>query len=153
MNTQQLAELLNNRQYRNEIEDDEIQVAKENNLLVVFGHSDDNVELRGAIYEEYSVGNTILIAGKNDTILIETGTDDLYGFDDFDGVYKRFNDLGCVQVSDCDEEPENYITSEYGMNGWEFTTDLPYSEFEIYDGEDLHGKGLVIDLSKFKRAD
>lgn len=151
MTTQQLAELLNNRQYSNEIDTEEIQLAKDHNYLVVFGHSDDCVELRGILYEEYTVDTTILIGKKGERMFVETDTSDLEGFDDFDGVYKHFKELGCIQVSDCSVEPTNYITSEYGMNGWEFTTDLPHSTFQIYDEDDLHGNGLVIDLTELNK--
>lgn len=145
----EFASKLNNRQYRDEIEKEEEQYAKENNLLVVFGHSDDCVEFRGVIYDEFSEGSSIIFGKKNETVLIETDTDDLDGFENFDGVFKRCKKLEAIEVRDCSTEPESYITSEHGMNGWEFKTDLPHEKFEIYDDEDLHGQGLVIDLSDF----
>lgn len=38
--------------YGRELTQDEIKLAKENNLVVVFGYSDDCAEFRGAIYDE-----------------------------------------------------------------------------------------------------
>jgi len=52
---EQLASQLNGRSYRNEITPEEEQLAKENRLVVIFGHSDDLVELRGAIHDELGV--------------------------------------------------------------------------------------------------
>lgn len=149
MTKEHLAELFNNRQYGNEIDKEEEQVAKENNLLVVFGYSDDCVELRGVINEEFSEGTTIIFGRKGETIFIDTDTNDINGYEDFDGVFKRCKKLEAIQVDNCSVEPEGYVASEHGMNGWEFKTDLQYSEFSIYDDDDLHGKGLVIDMNNF----
>jgi hypothetical protein len=44
MNAKELAKLLNGREYRKEITKEEIQKAKENNLVIIFGYSDDNLE-------------------------------------------------------------------------------------------------------------
>lgn len=145
MNITDFASKLNGRNYRDEITDEEIQIAKDNNLLIVFGYSDDCVELRGAVYEEFSEGNTILIGKPNETIMVEVN--DIEDWEDFIGVYKKFDKIGAIQVENCQKEPTNYITSEYGMNGWEFETDLPCARFEIFDDEETHGIGLVIDLN------
>ena len=149
MNIQDFAKILNGREYGDEISTTEEQVAKENKLLVVFGYSDDCVELRGVVDEEFSEGTTIIFGRKGETIFIDTDTDDVNGYEDFDGVFKRCKKLEAIQVSDCSVEPESYVTSEHGMNGWEFKTDLPHAEFSIYEDEELYGKGLVIDMSDF----
>ena len=52
MTKEQLAELLNGNEYRDEMTKEQEQAAKENNLLVLFGASDDLLEMRGAIYDE-----------------------------------------------------------------------------------------------------
>ena len=147
MTKEHLAELLDNRQYGDEINKEEEQVAKENNLLVVFGYSDDCVEFRGIIKEEFSVDSIIIFGKKGEILLINTDTDDVDSFENFDGVFKRCTKLEAVQVNDYATEPESYVTSDHGMNGWEFKTDLPYAEFSIYEDDDLYGKGLVIDMS------
>ena len=49
---EQLASQLNGRSYRNEITPEEEQLAKENRLVIIFGASDDLVELRGAFHDE-----------------------------------------------------------------------------------------------------
>ena len=48
---EQLAETLNGNEIGNEITKEQEQQAKENGLVVVFGYSDDNMELRGALYD------------------------------------------------------------------------------------------------------
>lgn len=52
MTAKEMAELLNGREYGNEITSDEEKLAKESGLVVVFGYSDDNCEFRGAIDDE-----------------------------------------------------------------------------------------------------
>ena len=63
MNTKELAALLNGREYGSEISKAEEAQAKADGLVVVFGYSDDNVELRGAIHDEIgaSQGTTLRI--------------------------------------------------------------------------------------------
>ena len=52
MTKEELAALINGREYRDEVTPEIIQNAKENNLVIVFGASDDLMELRGAIDDE-----------------------------------------------------------------------------------------------------
>ena len=47
MTKEQLAELLNGNEYRDEMTKEQEQAAKQNNLLVLFGASDDLLEMRG----------------------------------------------------------------------------------------------------------
>lgn len=54
MNVIELADLLSGRCRGDEITPEQEQLAKDNNLVVVFGASDDLVELRGAIEDEQS---------------------------------------------------------------------------------------------------
>lgn len=52
MTKEELAAMLNGRQYCEEVTPEIEQIAKDNNLLIVFGYSDDLCELRGAIFGE-----------------------------------------------------------------------------------------------------
>ena len=54
MTLKQFANLLDGREYRCEITPEEEKLAKELGFVVVFGYSDDNAELRGAIDDEIS---------------------------------------------------------------------------------------------------
>lgn len=53
MTKEQLASMLNGRQYGEEITREEEKLAKESGLVVIFGASDDLCEMRGAIYDEF----------------------------------------------------------------------------------------------------
>ena len=52
MNLKEFANLLDGREYGGEITKEEEKLAKELGFVVVFGYSDDNAELRGAINDE-----------------------------------------------------------------------------------------------------
>ena len=52
MTKEQFAEMLNGSEYRNEISRDQAKIAKDHNLLVCFGASDDLLEMRGIINDE-----------------------------------------------------------------------------------------------------
>ena len=49
----QFADLLNGREILKEITKEEEKTAKENGLLVLYGYSDDNIELAGEVEEGY----------------------------------------------------------------------------------------------------
>jgi len=49
---QQIAELLNGRQYGDETTTEIEKLAKDNNIVILFGASDDLAEFRGAIFDE-----------------------------------------------------------------------------------------------------
>ena len=53
MNISELAKKLDGREYGSEITNEEAAEAKEAGLVVVFGYSDDNIEFRGAIDDEF----------------------------------------------------------------------------------------------------
>lgn len=52
MTLKEFAQMLDGREYRHEITKEEETLAKELGFVVVFGYSDDNAELRGAIDDE-----------------------------------------------------------------------------------------------------
>lgn len=52
MTLKEFAQMLDGREYRHEITKEEEALAKELGFVVVFGYSDDNAELRGAIDDE-----------------------------------------------------------------------------------------------------
>ena len=56
-----LATMLDGRQYGSEITEGEAKLAAEAGLVVVFGYSDDNVELRGAIDAEVPAYNGTIV--------------------------------------------------------------------------------------------
>ena len=121
MAKEQLAAKLNGRQYGNEITREEEQTAKENNLVVIFGASDDLCEMRGAIDDEFDCydGGDIeceKFPGELRAIWMSTGSD--WGYET-DLSYAEFNIyeddmLYCVGiVVDLDEVPNKWRVEEH----------------------------------------
>jgi len=133
MHSKELAKLLNGRQYGSEITKEEAKQAKENNLVVVFGYSDDGVELKGAIDEEFGIDRIYL----NKNGLIENKCDD----------------EDCPYYQELIESA-NYIHSEYcGFpempNGWmfKFNNPVPHETFDIVEDDEVSCKGIVFSLN------
>jgi hypothetical protein len=148
MNTEQFAELLNGRQYRDEITSDEELLAHENGLLVLFGASDDLLELRGIIYDEvgaYGGGSAFLAKKKGGLLgIINDNTledlQDLLDENDLDFVIPK------VKVAETHWCPSSLDCP------WLITTDFPHSTFDIMEEDDLYCRGVVIDIRDIKNA-
>lgn len=79
MKLREFADLLTDRDYGHEITKEEEALAKELGFVVVFGYSDDNAELRGAINDEIGCYNGGILEHKDlqGTILAEWCPDDI----------------------------------------------------------------------------
>lgn len=65
MTLKEYAKMLGNRTYKNEITKEEENLAKKLGFVVVFGYSDDNAELRGAIDDEIGCFDGGILEHKN----------------------------------------------------------------------------------------
>jgi hypothetical protein len=135
MNREQLAAKLDGREYCGEITKEEAREAMIDSLVVVYGYSDDNVELRGAITEE--------IGAYEGTTLYFNAV----------GLLKnRCIDEDCPYHAD-DKKTAKTITAIWGRNGysWTFETDIPHATFEILEDGEKFCRGIVFaiaDLAK-----
>ncbi len=132
---EQLAAMLNGREYREEITRSEEVIAKQNGLVVVFGASDDLVELRGAMDDEAGMYNGGLLILNQDGIVEDCGEP-------------------CDHCSvDADQEAGKSIECVWGEDdhSWTYKTEIPHATFEIietYDGEvSKYCRGIVFNLS------
>jgi len=75
LTAKRMAEMLGRRVMGNEITEAEERMARDADLVVVFGYSDDNVELRGAIHDEVAAynGATVYLSA---TGLLQNDCDD-----------------------------------------------------------------------------
>ena len=128
----QFAEVLNGREHGNELSKDEAQAAKEANLVVVFGYSDDNMEFRGAIYDEiscYDGGVAYLTC---------------------DGLVKNKCDHDDCPYYQKEKDLAETITATWNKDGeefaWVYETTIPHEVFNIFDDGEPHCKGIVFDL-------
>jgi hypothetical protein len=133
MNSKKLAEKLHARGYGREMTKDEEVLAKENNLVVVFGYSDDNMEFRGAIYDEFSC------------------FDGGIAYLDKSGLYQNKCDCeDCPNFSTKGKESIEAIWDQDGFS-WIYKTDIPHETFDILDGHDSYCRGIVFSLDDLER--
>ena len=133
MNSKELAATLNNREYGAEITKDEETLAKGNNLVVVFGYSDDNMELRGAIYDEvgcYEGGSAYITA------------DGLFETCECDCKYSR------VAKEKTHELSAHWCEGD--VASWEYDIDVPFEPFSIMEDGGLYCVGIVFSLDDAK---
>lgn len=127
MTKEELAAIINGRQEGNELTKEEETTAKQSGLVVVFGYSDDNVELRGAIDDELGA---------------------------YDGTTLYFDKDGLLQ-NECDDEDCPYFKNakqgaktieakpDYSGNGeymWTYKTDIPHACFDVLEADEI-GEG------------
>lgn len=145
---EQLAAQLNGRQYGDEITKDEERDAKESGLVVIFGYSDDNMEIRGVIHDEIGAGDDSTFRIGKSGIL--EPWDDRHEEKTKEDARKWFAmEKECIAT----------IRARFGCEGysWIYETTIPHATFEILeDGESENSqycRGIVFavaDLPKIQ---
>lgn len=127
MNKEELAKLITGNEYGSETTKEIQDLAKENNLVIVYGYSDDNIEFEGAVREEIGMyeGGEIYI-GK-------------------DG-WPEFTKDGDITDSknkiDCQWSPDDLDCS------WKLTATFPFASFDIMEDGDLFCRGFVFEIKE-----
>lgn len=132
MTPEEFAALLNGRQYTQEITKAECELAKANNLVVVFGASDDLLEFCGAIEDEIGAyeGAEVFIY-KSRLMDSEESLSDRRVFEKYGIPFQAFK----IESIWC---PDNLKTS------WLISSDIPGAyPFDIFEDDELYCRGLV----------
>lgn len=145
MTKDQLAAVLNGREYRQEISDIESRQAKDSRLVVVFGASDDPLEFRGAIHDE-------LDAYEGTCVAVNAG-----------GIVKPFSELR--EDDDATEEDfEAYfkakasgthdIVAHWDRDGlsWVIESTIPHATFTIMEDGEGYCRGIVFSLDELEHS-
>ena len=118
MKIKDFTEMLNGREYGYpQFTKEEIQIAKDNGFVIVYGSSDDLMEFDGAIYEEagcYDGGKVYF--DKTGAVLDE-----------------EFENSKCIEALWCKEDDI----------AWTYKTDIPHETFMIYEDGDSYCRGIV----------
>jgi hypothetical protein len=129
MTKEELAAKLDGNEYGKEISKELEQLAAAAGLVVVFGGSDDLVELRGTIHEEEGAPGTIYLTKR--------------------GLFKPE-----CEDDDCPHEERlrkacTTLNSHWGEEGFSFTysTDIPHASFIIKEDGDNYCRGIVFALA------
>lgn len=141
MTPQDFAARLNGREYGSEITKPEEAEAKAAGLVVVFGYSDDNVELRGAISEEVGMfdGGTVCVTSEG--TLMPMWEDIDCTDKDVAREYFRKDALPRVGI-ECEWSP----LDEEGLS-WRYKTRLPHATFDVIEDGEVYCRGIVFALA------
>ena len=132
MKKEELATILNGREYIEEVTSEESRKAKDSGLVVVFGASDDLCEFRGAIDDEIGAWNGTIVKITKDGILANR-------CDDEDCPYfRKIESLTTVQV--------NAIWDRDGYS-WVIESNIPYATFDIMENGEKFCRGIVFDMA------
>ena len=131
MNAKELAAKLNGREYTKEITKEEEALAKKSGLVVVFGASDDLVEIRGVINDEggvYDGGTFYLTPNK----ILENHEDCECPYCGFEEKMKSAKSIEAV----------------WDLEGfsWVYRTDIPHETFDILENGDKYCRGIVFSV-------
>jgi hypothetical protein len=141
MTRDELAALLNNREHGSEIEKSEETMAMEAGLVVVFGYSDDNVELRGAISEELGgYGGTTFAITREGLPTNRCRDDDCPYFAE---ITKKGVAITAVWRD---------VWHNRADPNWTFDTDIQHSTFMIMEGGEPFCRGIVFALADVTSA-
>ncbi len=133
MDIAEFAKLLDGREYGEEITKKEEALAKELGFVIVFGYSDDNMELRGAIDDEFGCydGGTACINSEG---LLETCSEECR-------YYQAAKDSA------------KYIEAVWNTNGysWVYETNIQdIAKFDILEDGEKFCEGLVFDVKELQ---
>lgn len=142
MTAKELAAALSGCEYGMEISKEEEREAKEAGLVVVYGYSDDNVELRGAIDSELGAydGTTIYIAPSG--LLEEPDCDDA-------------ETCTCPYFTAAKKAAREIkaIWHDEGGPAWTYETDIPHETFTVYEDGEPFCVGIVFSMEDVKNGD
>lgn len=134
MTKDQLAAQLNGREYGEEITSLEATAAKEHGIVVVFGYSDDNIEFRGAIEDEYGCGESSKFYLHRGGLLIDPSQGD------------------CEHCAERTAKLANQCATiagiwDQGGYSWQYETAIPHATFDIMEGEEKYCRGIVFEMA------
>lgn len=133
MTSKELAVMLDGNQYGSEIDRVTEKVAADNGLVVVFGYSDDNVELRGAIDDE--------VGAFDGTTFHVTRSGVIGDIDDTDDD-KRYEIYQALSRA----EKITAVWHDTGEPCWTYETEIPHDTFRVLEGEELFCVGIVFNI-------
>jgi len=135
MTKEGFAKMLNGREYREEITRREMELAKDSGLVVMFGYSDDNVEMVGCIDDEVS-------AWEGTTIQFIKG-EILQNFCDCEDRCPNWDRL----IDSMELKTVDAIWGENNIS-WQFKTDIPHSTFDIMEDDEVFCRGIEFDYKE-----
>lgn len=131
------AALLQGREYGNEITKEESAIAKAAGLVVVFGYSDDNCELRGAIHDE--------VGCYDGGVIYFTASGKIHEEPDSDEV-EVLEKFGLLEQL---KKQSREFAAVWGEGGpaWTYAAEFPHATFDIMEDGGVFCRGMVFRLA------
>jgi hypothetical protein len=146
LTAQAFAARLTSREYRREITNAEEAEAKAAGLVVVFGASDDLVELRGAIDDEVPAYDGVTLRVCPEGLLPDWPADSEEGWSETEAEdYFRRKALG-FRLIEAEWAPSDPNCS------WAFRTDIQHATFDVMEAGELYCRGIVFALADIARV-
>lgn len=136
MTKEELAAQLNGTEYPMRISEELATQAKAARLVVVYGASDDLMELEGAIRDEISAPGSAYVDGKG----LTSDFNELCENKDWRGLQDYF------QRFDGREEIEALWCAEPSYS-WTYKTAIPHATFEVVEDGEPYCRGIVFSLA------
>lgn len=131
MNAKELANILDGRQYGEEITGLERRQAKENGLVVIHGASDDLMEVCGAWNDEKDCfGGGKFTVSRNG--FVNPRCDDCKGCELFQAANKDAKTIRALWAK--------------GGASWSYETEIPHETFRIFEDEELYCVGIIFSV-------
>ena len=127
-----IAKGLDGIKYSDDLPGDIEKLAKDNNIVIVYGESDDLVEFRGAILDEVSGFAAITIKLDGNGIIGNECADDFCPY--FEKIWKK----------------AKFSIIPTFNKFWTFETNIPHEFFFTYEGDEAHCQGIVFNLDDLK---
>lgn len=145
MTKEELAALLNNREYCKEITCAEARSAKADLLVAIFGASDDLLVFQGSINDEIGAYNGTSCQITGNGIIIQQETEQA-----------ECAMVQCRYFQDwLARQRTATIRAEWcpdGFDGsWRIGADIPHATFDIHEDDGLYCRGIVIDLKELQK--
>lgn len=137
MKNEELAELINGREYPFYLTFDEKKICKDAGLVVVYGASDDLMEFDGRFCDEYGCyeGGTVMVDVKGiipswDTMISNEDTEEA-----FEEYFKRKPRGREIEAQ-----------WDHGGYSWAYYTTIPHATFEIMEDGEKYCRGIVFNI-------
>lgn len=132
MNIKELADKLDGRKIGEEITEDEVAEAVQNNLVVVFGASDDLMEFRGKIVGELGAYEGTTAKLTKDEILYT--------------IHDLCIECPCFRKVYATAMEIKAVWHDEGNPCWTYETDIPHETFDIMEDGEIYCVGIVFSI-------
>lgn len=134
MELKEFAAMLNGREHQYpQFSKEELQIAKDNGIVIIYGNSDDLMEIEGAVLDEADVFE----GGKVHIQLPYENSGQIIGGGVVAGNNGQSNVM-CVEARWCFDKTEDNKTIP-----WTYYTSVPHEEFDILEDGEIYCRGIV----------